>query len=159
MPFLKIVIFSLALVFGISANGQRRNTPNPRPVAKYRPPKLTTSIGNYKDTMFIPVQEAANVMGLPLKITDAKNDVFTVSSYNFVYRQIVTTEDDSLSGKPSYTTSIKSSLFKTTPLPALWLSVIKERPLPGEEYIFFDVIARDDRGRVMYAPNIKLTLK
>lgn len=159
MPFLKIFIFCLALVFGISANAQRRNTPKPLPVTKYRPPKLTTSIGNYKDTMFIPVQEATNVIGLPLKITDAKNDVFTVSSYNFVYRQIVTTEDDSLNGRPSFTTSIKSALFKTTPLPAFWLSVMKERPLPGEEYIFFDVIARDAQGRVMYAPNIKLTLK
>lgn len=159
MSFLKIFIFSLTLVTGITATAQRRNTTKTLPPAKFKPPKLTTSLGDYKDTALLPVQEAAQVIGLPLKVTDAKNDVFTISSYNFLYRQIVTTEDDSLNGKPSYTTATKSALFKSTPLPRIWLNVITETPRPGEEYIFFDVIAKDAQGRVMYAPNMKLTLK
>ena len=159
MSFFKVFIIALALSSATAAGAQRRSTPKSQPQAKYKLPVLKTSIGNYSDTMFLPFQEAAGLIALPLRISDEKNNVFTVSSYSFLYKQIVTTEDDSLNGRPSYTTSIRSSIFKSTPLPALWLSALKENPRPGEEYIFFNVIARDAQHHALYAPNIKLTLK
>lgn len=157
MKYIKLIFLFALLGYAAGSSAQRRAT---KPVvAKYKPPKLFTSIGEYKDTMTVPAKDAATVIGLPLRITDAKNNIYTVSSYNFVYRQVVVTEDESYGGKPSLTTAIKSSLFKATPLPAIWLNAVRESPHPGEEYIFFDVIAKDAQGRVMYAPNLKLILK
>ncbi len=35
--------------------------------------------------------------------------------------------------------------------------VIQEELSKGEEIIFFDIIVKDEKGRVMYAPNLKFT--
>ena len=157
MNFLRIIIAGILLI-GSSGVSAQRNPAKPKPAAGYKVPKLTTSLGNFKDTMYITPTEALTVIGMPLKITDAKNNLYTVSSYQFAYRQIVTTEDEQ-TGKASNTTSLKSSLFKNSPLPDLWLNTIRERIRPGEEYIFFAVIAKDAQGRVMYSPDLKLIVK
>lgn len=123
---------------------------------KFKPPKLTTSLGPLKDTIVnIPVQQAEIVIGLPLKIYDAKKVEYTVSSYNFLYRKKVVTEDEQ-TGKVSPASSMTSNIFKTTPLPGIWVNTIKEQVKSGEELFFFDVIAKDPQGRVMYAPNLKI---
>jgi hypothetical protein len=41
-------------------------------------------------------------------------------------------------------------------MPAIWVTQIKEQVNKGEELYFFDVIAKDAQGRVMYAPNLKI---
>ena len=125
---------------------------------KFKVPKLITSLGNFKDTMFVSPQVADSLLGVSFKISDAKNTPYSISSYSFLYRKIVATEDEQ-TGKVSNTTSVKSSLFKASPLPQLWQNVIRENLRPGEELLFFDVIAKDEQGRVMYAPNLKLIIK
>ena len=108
--------------------------------------------------MFVSPQVADSLLGMSLKISDAKNSPYSISSYNFLYRKIVATEDEQ-TGKVSNTTSVKSSLFKSSPLPELWQNVIRENLRPDEELLFFDVIAKDAQGRVMYASNLKLIIK
>ena len=125
---------------------------------KFKVPKLITSLGNFKDTMFVSPQVADSLLGISFKISDAKNTPYSISSYSFLYRKIVATEDEQ-TGKVSNTTSVKSSLFKASPLPQLWQNVIRENLRTGEELLFFDVIAKDPQGRVMYAPNLKLIIK
>ncbi len=127
-------------------------------VVKFKPPKLIAAIGTFNDTASITVKEAGAVIGMPLKITDTKGAPYTISSYQFLYRKIVTSEDEA-TGKAYNTTAVKSSLFKTSPLPDLWIKVLSEELRPGEEFIFFDIIVRDGQGRVMYAPDILLKLK
>ena len=101
---------------------------------------------------------ADSIISLSLKVTDAKNIVYSISSYQFLYKKIVTTEDEN-TGKASKTSSIKSSLFKASPLPELWLNAVRESLNPGEEIFFFAVTVKDPQGRIMYAPDLKLILK
>ncbi len=158
MNFLRITIACALFLVTTCVNAQRTKHTKAKPVAGYKVPKLTTSIGSFKDTMFISPLDALSVIGMPLKITDAKNNPYIISSYQFAYRQIVTTEDEQ-TGKAAMSSSIKSSLFKSSPLPELWLKIIRERIRPGEEFIFFAVIAKDAQGRVMYSPDLKLIVK
>ena len=129
-----------------------------KPVAKYKVPKLFTQLGGFRDSVNVSVQEAENIIGQPLRIFDDKKGVYTISSYQFLYRKKGVTENEE-TGKVTPTTSIVSSRFKITPLPDTWTSQVREQVKPGEELFFFDVIAKDAQGRVMYAPNLKLMVK
>ena len=142
----------LLLAGGIELQAQTK------PVAKYKVPKLFTQIGGLRDSVSIPVSEAENIIGQPLKIFDDKKGVYTISSYQFLYRKRGVTENEE-TGKVTPITSIVSSLFKITPLPDTWLTQVREQVKPGEELFFFDVIAKDALGRVMYAPNLKIMVK
>jgi hypothetical protein len=155
----KIILFALLLVgFGVNSRAQRPRTTKTVAVVKFKVPKLTTSLGSFKDTMFIAPQMADSIIQLSLKVVDAKKVVYSISSYQFLYRKIVTTEDEA-TGKTSKTSSIKSSLFRTTPLPVIWLNAVTENLKAGEEFLFFAVTVKDPQGRIMYAPNLKLQLK
>ena len=129
-----------------------------KPVAKYKVPKLYTQLGSLRDSVSISVSEAENIIGQALKISDDKKGVYTVSSYQFLYRKRGVTENEE-TGKVSPITSIVSSRFKVSPLPGTWINQVKETVKPGEELFFFDVIAKDVQGRVMYAPNLKIMVK
>ncbi len=157
---MKIVkIFLLLLCVTLHASTFAQRTPaKPNLYAKFKAPKLICSLGGYKDSSFISPQIAEAIMGAKLNIVDSKNVAYTLSSYQFLYRKIVVSEDEA-SGKAYNTTSVKSSLFKTSPLPTMWLNMVRENLRPGEEIIFFDIIVKDAQGRVMYAPNLKLKVK
>ena len=129
-----------------------------KPFAKYKVPKLYTQLGSLKDSVNISVSEAENIIGQPLKISDDKKGVYTISSYQFLYRKRGVTENEE-TGKVSPITSIVSSRFKITPLPNTWINQVKETVRSGEELFFFDVIAKDAQGRVMYAPNLKIIVR
>ena len=129
-----------------------------KPALKYKVPKLFTQLGGFRDSVNISVQEAENIIGQPLKIFDDKKGVYTISSYQFLYRKKGVTENEE-TGKVTPTTNIVSSRFKLTPLPDTWTTQVREQVKPGEEFYFFDVIAKDAQGRVMYAPNLKIMVK
>lgn len=158
MKLIKIFFAVAVITFSVNADAQRATAPRVVKPVPAKAPKLIASIGNFKDTMTISVSDAGNIIGMPLKVTDSKGAAYEVSSYQFLYRQIVTSEDEQ-TGKPYSTYAVKSSLFKTSPLPPIWVSTVSERLRAGEELIFFDVIGRDAKGYSYYAPNIKLTLK
>ena len=155
MKIKKLLFVVVIAALSMSAAAQKNTT---KPFVKFKVPKLTTVLGNFKDTSYLAPQMADSIIGLSLKITDAKNVVYTISSYQFLYKKIVTTEDEN-TGKTSKTASIKSSLFKTSPLPVMWLNAIRENLKSGEELFFFAVIVKDPQGRIMYAPDLKLILK
>jgi hypothetical protein len=157
MKMIKILLLLVCVSLHTSTFAQR--TPaKPNLYAKFKAPKLIPSLGGYKDSSFVPAITADAIMGAKLNVVDAKNVAYTISSYQFLYRKIVVSEDEA-TGKAYNTTSVKSSLFKTSPLPAMWLSMVRENLRPGEEIIFFDIIVKDAQGRFMYAPNLKLTVK
>jgi hypothetical protein len=156
MKHIKIVLVMVLLVAGTQLHAQTK--PVVKPIAKYKVPKLFTQIGSYRDSVNISVQEAENIISQPLRISDEKNGNYSISSYQFLYKKRVVTENEE-TGKVSPTTSIVSSRFKITPLPDTWASQVREQVKPGEELFFFDVIAKDAQGRVMYAPNLKIMVK
>ena len=158
MQLIKIFFLACSVFLTSGVFAQKSSPLKIQYYKKFKVPKLITSLGNFKDTMFVSPQVADSLLGISFKISDAKNTPYSISSYSFLYRKIVATEDEQ-TGKVSNTTSVKSSLFKASPLPQLWQNVIRENLRPGEELLFFDVIAKDEQGRVMYAPNLKLTIK
>ena len=158
MQLIKIFFLACSVFLTSGVFAQKSSPLKIQYYKKFKVPKLITSLGNFKDTMFVSPQVADSLLGISFKISDAKNTPYSISSYSFLYRKIVATEDEQ-TGKVSNTTSVKSSLFKTSPLPQLWQNVIRENLRPGEELLFFDVIAKDAQGRVMYAPNLKLIIK
>ncbi len=152
MKHIKLFLFLVLLAAGTQLQAQTK------PVTKYKVPKLYTQLGSLRDSVSISVSEAENIIGQALKILDDKKGVYTVSSYQFLYRKRGVTENEE-TGKVSPITSIVSSRFKITPLPGTWINQVKETVKPGEELFFFDVIAKDAQGRVMYAPDLKIMVK
>ena len=112
-------------------------------------------MGGYRDSVTLTVPEAENIINQPLKIFDDKKGLYTISSYQFLYRRKVVTEDET-TGKPIPTSSMVASTFKVTPMPEIWVNSVKEQVRPGEELYFFNIIAKDAQGRVMYAPDFKI---
>jgi hypothetical protein len=150
LKYLAVVIF---VCFATNTIAQ-----NTKPVKGIKPIKFKTSIGGYKNNDSIYAVVADSVIGMPLIIRDEKNKTYEVSSYEFLYRQIVTSEIEE-TGKTYKTTSVRASLFKATPLKKSWLDFVREDLKPGEELHFYAVIAKDGKGNVMYAPDLKLTIK
>lgn len=152
MKFQKLVLLSLFMFAAVLSQAQTK------PVAKFKPPKLFTQIGTFRDSIPVSVSDAENVMDKPLKVFDANKGVYTISSYIFIYKRKGVTEDEQ-TGKVSPTSNIIANLFKVTPLPQIWIDQVKDQVKAGDELHFVDVIAKDAKGQVMYAPNLKLIVK
>jgi hypothetical protein len=157
MRYIKSFTIVLLLCASLT-NYAQRTKPTSTLYNKFKAPKLICTLGGYKDFSFVSPQIADAIIGAKLNIVDVKNVAYALSSYQFLYRKIVVSENEE-TGKPYNTTSVKSSLFKVSPLPDMWLSAVRENLRPGEEIIFFDIIVKDAQGRFMYAPNLKLTVK
>ena len=88
----------------------------------------------------------------------AKKGTYTIQSYKFIYRRKTVTEDEQ--GNLSPTTSISSQAFyDASPLPDIWVKTIREELKQGEELYFFDIIVKDNLGRIMYAHDLKIQIK
>lgn len=147
---------SINLVFAQSKPVQKSNTAA-KPL-KIVPPKLKTFLGIVTDSMVIPLDQAKAILGTPLKVIDDKNNILTITYYQFLYKRKAVVEDEE-TGKLKATSSIVSDYFTTTPLPAKWVKLAREQLVPGEELFFFDIIAKDSQGHPFYAPNLKIITK
>ena len=154
---LLLVCFSALLTTAL-AQKPKEGSVKPATVQKFKPPKLTCSLGIRTDSATIAVEEAVQLIRLPLKITDDKKSPYTISSYQLMYRRRAVTEDEE-TGKVTPTISNVADLFRETPLPELWKKIITEQLRPGEELYFFDIIAKDAQGRLMFAPDLKIKTK
>lgn len=157
MKYLKIVFIVLLGCSSMHLSAQKRTTHKPE-TAKSKAPKLQMLLGTYKDSVSVSVEAGSNVIGLPLKITDNKNNVYTIVAYQFLYRKVGVTEDEQTE-KTSPTTTISASYFTTTPLPPVWVSTIQKYLKPGEEFYFFDVVVKDVKGNNYLAPTLKFTIR
>jgi hypothetical protein len=128
------------------------------PVQKFKPPKVKTALGRCTDSIMVTKDEARQLIGLQLRISDAKNTTYAVSSYQFAYKALAVTEDEA-SGKVLPTTSMVSDYFKTSPLPELWQENIKRTLSSGDQFYFFDVIVKDAQGRLFFAPELKISIR
>lgn len=90
---MKIFQFAfLFLLFGssvLSVTAQKKAPPKTVKYAvKFKAPKLITLLGNFKDSVSINAGDAENIIGLPLRIVDDKKNVYTISSYQFLYKKM-----------------------------------------------------------------------
>lgn len=129
-----------------------------RPIQKFTPPKLISSLGIRTDSVTVFREEAVQLVTLPLKVTDDKKNVYTISSYYIMYKRKGVTEDEE-NGKVTPIISNVMELFKVTPLPERWRNIIVEQIRAGEELYFFDIVAKDGQGRLMFAPTLSIKIK
>lgn len=156
--FILLAFLSVLSIF--SSYAQKKKTlPSKKVIIKKSDlPLLKTFLGSYSDTVSLSTIEVANLIQTPIKVTDKQNNVYTITYYQFLYKRRVMSEDET-TGKPFPTTSIVSDNFKITPLPKVWIDNIRQDIKPGEEFLFFDIIVKDAKGTVMYAPNLKIITK
>ncbi|RNI34043.1 hypothetical protein EFY79_17180 [Hanamia caeni] len=125
---------------------------------KFKPPVVKTYLGVNQNGAEVTLDEGIQLVGLPLKITDEKNNQYPVISYQFLYRQKSYILNDE-SGKKEKVFTISANRFKETPLPKLWVDNIRQRLQPEEQLYFFDIVVKDKEGREFFAPEIKITTK
>ena len=128
------------------------------PVAKFKPPAVKTFLGRNEKEATVTLDEANQLVNLPLKIVDEKNITYTISSYQFMYRKRSVVEDEE-TGKRQTVFTNTADLFKATPLPKVWQDNISGGLQKGEELYFFDIIVNDKQGRKFFAPGVKIIVK
>lgn len=151
----------LLLIFAIFTSGPiiyAQQKPVVTKVAKFKPPVVKTYLGVNQNGASVTQDEAVQLITLPLKITDDKNNLYPIDSYQFLYRKKSFVQDEE-TGKalPSFT--IQSSLFTATPLPKIWVDNLKNSLQKDEQLYFFDIVVKDKEGRKFFAPELKITIK
>jgi hypothetical protein len=128
-------------------------------VPKFKPPVVKSFLGGgYTGDTTMSVEVAKTIIGLPLTVRDKKNNFYTITHYGFSYKRIGVTEDEQ-SGAVSPETDIVADEFTTSPLPAIWIKTIIETLHKGEKLSFYDIIVKDSKGNIFYAPGISLTMQ
>lgn len=153
---IKIFLFIFLLSSSVNLFAQDKETITKEP--KFKPPVVKTFLGVNQNGAQVTVDEGVQLVGLPLKITDAKNNQYAVDSYQFLYRQKSYILDDE-TGKKEEVYTISADRFKSTPLPKIWVDNIKRRLQNGEQLYFFDIVVKDKEGRDFFAPELKITIK
>ncbi len=161
MPTLKhIYLTSVLLLVFTSLVAQTPKANNKvSPVQKFVPPKVKTFWGGHNDSASVTVDEAVQLLTFPIKITDDKKNAYGISSYQFLYRKVgVIGAEESESGKTTFSSTVVADLFRTTPLPDIWVKSVGTQLKSGEELYFFDVVAKDAQGHFFFAPTLKIKI-
>ncbi|MBA2249668.1 MAG: hypothetical protein H0W12_05705 [Chitinophagaceae bacterium] len=116
---------------------------------------MKTFLGRNTDGASVTKDEANQLVSLPLKITDVKNIVYSMSSYHFLYKRKSVFQDEETGKKQTSFTTV-SDLFTVTPLPKVWQANIANGVQSGEEFYFFDILVIDKLGRKFFAPDLKI---
>ncbi|HRN80248.1 MAG TPA: hypothetical protein PKY29_07540 [Ferruginibacter sp.] len=146
MPYIRLIAFMFFAMLSPHVHAQKKATPMP---------KVSTLLGQYKDTVRLNKEEVINIIGMPLRIVDDKRVVYSIASYHVAYRRKAFVEDEE-TGKVKPTFSLAAERFVNTPLNEIWINSIRSQIQSGEEILFFDIIVKSPDGKVMFAPNFKI---
>ena len=155
-------VLSIFLLIAITCSStqvlyaQKKKT-NP-PKEEIHLPKVKTFLGNYHDTAKVSTEEGSYLIALPLKVVDDKANLYAIYEYQFLYKRKGQKENDE-TGKTETVFTTSSAWFDQTPLPKIWVDNIKDKLQSGEELYFFDVLVKDSKGIIFFAPNIKITIQ
>ncbi|MFN8251267.1 MAG: hypothetical protein U0V75_05235 [Ferruginibacter sp.] len=157
-PF--FLLCCLAVSMAVTAQTKPPVKPAVAPaMQKFKPPRLYTSIGSQKDSIItMGVNDAINLVNQSIQVTDEKKGVYSITSYQCLYKRKAVTEDEE-TGKVSPTTSTVVQRFTSTPLSEIWRKTIYEQLKAGEEISFFDIVVKDSQNRLMFAPGFKIIVK
>ncbi len=127
-------------------------------VPKFKPPVVKSYLGINTNGATVTKEEASQLIALPLKITDDKKNIYTIDSYHFLYKRKGVIQDEE-TGRKSTTFTNVADLFKTTPLPKVWIDNLKDGFQKDEELYFFDIVVKDSKNRKFFAPDLKITIQ
>ena len=155
----RFIMLTLLMMAGNLIIAQTAAKPIGRPITKFKPPVVQPYLGTFTTKNAVAsVEEAKNVIVLPLKIMDDKKVNYTIASYQFAYKRIGVKEDEE-TGKITAESDLVASQFNVTPLPAIWQNNIVETLHKGESLYFFDIIVLDKQGRRFFAPELNITIQ
>ena len=155
-PFLLFLLFVFTGFFCFAQELQKKSLITK--VAKFKPPVVKSFLGINTNGASVTGDEANQLITLPLKITDAQNSVYSIDSYHFLYKRKGVIEDEETGRKQATFTTV-ADVFKTTPLPKIWIDNLKTGFQKDEQLYFFDVLVKDKEGRKFFAPEIKITIQ
>lgn len=127
-------------------------------VTKFRPPVVKSFLGRNQDTSTVMLEEAIQLASLPIKVSDEKNNLYTVTSFGFVYRRKGVVENEG-SGKKEIKYTTVGDVFYKTPLPEVWKTNIARTLQKDEELYFYDILVKDKQNRAFFAPQILIKIK
>ena len=127
-------------------------------VQKFKPPVVKTYLGINQNGAQVTVDEANQLIALPLKIVDDKNNQYPIVSYRFLYRRKGIILNDE-TGKKEISFTIDADRFNTTPLPKVWIDNIQGHLQKDEQLYFFEIVVKDKENREFFAPELKITIK
>ena len=152
-----VTVFSLNLIY---AQDPGKIKDKFIPQQKFKPPVVKTYWGNNTDSASVAIEEAYQLLSIPIRITDEKKNAYSISSYELLYRKLgVIGLEESETKKIVPTSSIVAQLFKKTPLPEIWVKNISAELKSGEELYFYDVVVKDNLGRIFFAPTLKIKIR
>jgi hypothetical protein len=156
-------ILLIALLFtsltGTAQVQPPKKQPTSTPIAKWRPPAVRSFLAKFTGPNAVcSAEEGKQIITLPLRIVDDKNNPYAISSYQFAYTRLGVKENEE-TGELSPATDIASQPFSVTPLPDIWKNNIIEQLKKGETLFFFDIIVMDKQGRRFFAPELKITIQ
>lgn len=158
------LILTPFLLFTLAVSAQVKpkpatTKPAANPVKKFIPPKVKTYLAKFTGLdASCPVEVGKQIISLPLRIVDAQNTSYAISSYQLAYKRLAVKEDEE-TGVVSPTTDLVAQQFTETPISGIWKKSIEEQLQKGEELFFFDVIVTDGKGHRFFAPDLKITIK
>jgi hypothetical protein len=159
MYFKRFSLFFLcafACFFSFAQQSQKK--PEITRIAKFKPPVVKSFLGINTNGAAVTEDEANQLITLPLKITDAQNNIYSIDSYHFLYKRKGVIEDEE-SGRKQVAFTTVADVFKITPLPKIWIDNIQNGFQKGEEIYFFDIVVKDKTGRKFFAPDLKITIQ
>lgn len=159
------ILLGLSLLFSFAASAQVKTKPA-KPGAKagtatakkFIPPRVKTYLAKFTGTTSCSAEEGKQIITLPLRIVDEKNNEYAISSYQIAYTRLAMNEDEA-TGAVTPTTSLVAQRFTETPITGIWKTSIIEQLQKGEELYFFDVIVSDGKGHRFFAPDLKLSIQ
>lgn len=125
---------------------------------KFKPPVVKTYLGINQNGAAVTKEEADQLIGLPLKIVDDKDNRYLIDSYQFLYRRKSMVQNDE-TGRKEATFTIVADRFFSTPLPKVWIDNTKDQFQKDEQLYFFDIVVKDKQGRKFFAPELKITIQ
>ena len=149
--------FLLFATISVTVNAQTAKKPVST-FAKFKPPVVKSYLAKYTGTTSCSPEEGKQIILQALKIADDKNNTYKISSYQFAYKRLGVTEDET-TGALTPAKDMVAERFTETPLPQIWKSNITEQLHKGEELYFFDIIVYDKQGRLFFAPELKITIQ
>ena len=152
-----LILFGAFCMFNSFAQNPPKK-PAVTKVAKFKPPVVKAYLGVNTSGATVTTDEANQLIALPLKVTDAQNNVYTIDSYHFLYKRKGVVEDEETGRKQVSFTTV-ADVFKATPLPKVWIDNIQDGFQPGEQLHFFDIVVEDKAGRKFFAPDLKIMLQ
>jgi len=150
------LVFLLVTAISFAGVAQAKKPANN--FVKFKPPVVKSYLGKYTGVTSCSPEEGKQAILQPLKIADDKNADFRISSYQFAYKRLGVTEDET-TGAVTPARDMVAQRFTETPLPEIWKSNITEQLHKGEELYFFDIIVYDKQGRLFFAPELKISIQ